>query len=263
MSPSSVASSAEAHATESGTSPSALITGASRGIGRAIALHLAELGYRLTLTARGAEALEVVAQKAAKAGSPQVEVVAADSANREALASVVETHETAYGAMDALILNAGVGTSGPIDATDLQRLDKTLEVNFVSAVLLIRSALPMLRKAAASPCSCGSRILALSSITGAYAEPGLAVYGASKAALLSLIETTNIEEASNGVTATAIAPAFVATDMSAWIADVIDPDSMIPTSDIVHVIDMLLNLSSRSVIGRIVMSRAGTSGYCA
>ncbi len=121
----------------------------------------------------------------------------------------------------------------------------------------------MLRKAAASPASAGARIIALSSITGAYAEPGLAVYGASKAALLSLIETINIEESPNGVTATAIAPAYIDTDMSAWVADVVDPSSMIPTGDVVDVVDMLLRLTSRSVISRIVMARAGTSGYCA
>ena len=67
----------------------------------------------------------------------------------------------------------------------------------------------------------GARVIALASITGVYAEPGLAVYGASKAALISLMETLNAEESANGVMATAIAPAYVATDMSAWTADTI------------------------------------------
>lgn len=242
---------------------SALVTGASRGIGRSIALRLARKGYGVTITARGEDALGAVAEELAAAGAPQVEVVAADSADRDAVADVAKTHRERFGAMDALVLNAGVGTAGSLEETDLRRLDKTFDVNFVSAAILIRESLDMLRRAAELPRSNGSRIIALSSITGVFAEPGLGVYGASKAALLSLIETTNLEEAGNGVTATAIAPAFVDTDMSAWVSNVIEPGSMIPTSDVVDVVEMLLGLSGNSVIGRIVMSRAGTSGYCA
>ena len=245
----------------SGSTASALVTGASRGIGRAVAQHLAERGYALTITARSADALEAAAAELRAAGAPEVLVVPADAADRAAVGSVVDAHEARYGSMDVLVVNAGVGTSGPLADTGLRRLDKTFEVNVVSAVVLISQALPMLRTAAAR--TTGARIIALSSITGVYAEPGLAVYGASKAALLSLIETTNLEEAGNGVTATAIAPAFVDTDMSAWAADVVDPASMIPTDDIVRIVDMLLGLSSKSVIGRIVVSRAGTNGFCA
>lgn len=242
---------------------SALVTGASRGIGRAIALRLADLGYSLTVTARRDEALQVVANELRATGAPEVQVAPADAADRDAVAGVAQAHANRFGRMHALILNAGVGTAGPVDSTDLRHLDKTFDVNFVSAAILIKASLPMLRKAALMPQSNGSRIVALSSITGVYSEPGLAIYGASKAALLSLIETTNFEEACNGVTATAIAPAFVDTDMTAWVADVVEPASMIPTADVVNVVEMLLGLSSRSVIGRIVMSRAGTSGYSA
>jgi NAD(P)-dependent dehydrogenase (short-subunit alcohol dehydrogenase family) len=120
------------------------------------------------------------------------------------LARLVAQHECAFGSVDALVVNAGVGTADRIEAIDFRRADMMLEVNFVAAVVLIKAALPLLRKAAVGDLS-GSRIIALSSITGAYAEAGLAVYGASKAALMSLIETLNAEEASNGVTATAIA----------------------------------------------------------
>jgi 3-oxoacyl-[acyl-carrier protein] reductase len=242
---------------------SALVTGASRGIGFAIASRLAELGFDLTLTARGAEALTEAAERLRAAHGHQVQVVPRDSADREGVANLVAEHGRRFGSMDALVLNAGVGTAGPVESIEPRRVDKAFDVNFVSPLVMVQKALPMLRNAAATSASPGSRIIALASITGAYAEPGLAVYGASKAALLSLIETINIEESPNGVTATAIAPAFVDTDMSAWAADVVDPASMIPTSDVVDLVDMLLRLSSRSVISRIVMARAGTSGYCA
>jgi len=103
----------------------------------------------------------------------------------------------------------------------------------------------------------------LASITGAYAERGLGVYAASKAALLNLVETLNVEESPHGVTATALAPGYVDTDMTAWVADRVSPDSMIPVSDITQVVDMLLCLSPRTVINRIVLSRSGSSGYSA
>lgn len=246
-----------------GAARSALVTGASRGIGRAISYRLARRGYRLTITARDQDTLATVAEELRELGSPQVLVRAADSADRDGVREVVDAHREWFGAMDALILNAGVGTSEPVAATGSRRLDRTLEVNFASPVLLLRASLPMLRAAAAAPHSNGSRVVALSSITGVYAEAGLGVYGASKAALLSLVATTNLEEAANGVTATAIAPGFVDTDMSSWVADRVDPASMIPTDDVANVVEMLLDLSGRSVVDRIVMSRAGATAYCA
>ena len=96
-----------------------------------------------------------------------------------------------------------------------------------------------------------------------YAEPGLAVYGASKAALISLMETLNAEESANGVMATAIAPAYVATDMSAWTADIIPAETMIPVEDVVGVVLMLLEFGAVTSLPRVVLTRSGTSGFIA
>ncbi|WP_448638528.1 SDR family NAD(P)-dependent oxidoreductase [Geodermatophilus sp. URMC 63] len=85
--------------------------------------------------------------------------------------------------------------------------------------------------------------------------------GATKAAVLSLVESLNAEESGNGVSATAIAPGFVETDMSAWTTDTIPADQMINVSDVVDVVDMLLRLSRNVFISRIVMARAGSSGH--
>lgn len=94
-----------------------------------------------------------------------------------------------------------------------------------------------------------------------YAEPGLAVYGATKAALISFMQTLNAEESAHGVTATAIAPGYVHTDMSAWATDTIPARTMIPVADVVAVADMLLSLGPRTSIATIVMSRSGTTEY--
>jgi 3-oxoacyl-[acyl-carrier protein] reductase len=239
----------------------ALVTGASRGIGRGIALDLARSGHGLTITSRKQDDLDALVPELVAAGAGEVVPVAADMADRDALPGLVAAHRAAFGGMHALVLNAGVGTAGSIATFDIGRVDKTLAVNFTAALVLVQQALPSLRAGAADDPGRGAKIIALSSITGAYAEPGLAVYGASKAALLSLIETLNREESANGVVATALAPAFVDTDMAAWVSERIPPASMIPVDDVVQVVRMLLTLTTNTVVSRMVIARAGTSGH--
>lgn len=242
---------------------SALVTGASRGIGHGIAVSLAERGFGITITSRTADDLHRVRGELLEAGAPQVIVRAADMADRKALPALVEAHGAEFGSMTALVVNAGVGTAGSVASFDMTRFDKTIEVNLTSAMVLIQNAIPLLRRAAEDDPVNGAKIIGLSSITGAYAERGLAVYGASKAALLSLLETVNLEESRNGITATALAPAYVDTDMAAWVADRVPTESMIPVSDVVRLVSTLLELSANTVISRVVLARKATSGYCA
>jgi len=240
---------------------SALVTGASRGIGRGIAFRLAERGYALTITSRKPADLAALAPELRAAGAPHVVHYAADMADRAALAEVVDAHQAAFTNMNALVLSAGVGTAGPIDTLPLHRFDRTVEVNLAAAFVLIQHSLPLLRAAAAADPDRGAKVIALASITGVHPEPGLAAYGATKAALISLMQTLNAEESNRGVTATAIAPGYVHTDMSAWVTDTIPPHTMIPVADVVAVADMLLSLGPRTSITTIVMSRSGTTGH--
>jgi len=240
---------------------SALVTGASRGIGRGIAASLARQGYALTITSRSEADLADLADELGHLGAPQVVHRAADLADRAAAPALVGLHAEAFGSMDALVVNAGVGTAGPVVSYPVRRLEKTLEVNFTSAFLLMQVALPLLRAAAEADPVRAARIVCLSSITGAYAEAGLAVYGASKAALMSLVETVNLEESGRGVCATAIAPGYVETDMSAWVTDTVPPGTMIRVDDVVAVVDMLLGLSRAASIPKVVLTRSGASAY--
>jgi len=240
---------------------SALITGASRGIGLGIATRLAEQGYGLTISARDPERLEAVAHNLRAAGAKEVVVAAGDMADPAAVEQLVDAHADRFDTLNALVLNAGFGSSGTIDAYPMRRFDTTIDVNLRGPLTLLQRTLPLLRSAAAADPTRGSKVVALASITGVYAEAGLAVYGATKAALISLIETLNAEESAHGVTATAIAPAFVDTDMATWIHDQIPPETMIQVDDIVELVDALLRLSSRAVVPNIVVGRAGTSSY--
>ena len=240
---------------------SALVTGASRGIGAGIAAELAGRGFGLTVTARDAARLEQVRGELLAAGAPAVRAVPGDLADDAHLADAVDRHRDAYGSMDVLVLNAGVGTAGDVATYRMSRFDKTVAVNLRAPFRLVQLSLPMLRAAAAADRARGARVIALSSITGVYAEPGLAAYGATKAGLLSLVETLNAEESGHGVCATALAPGFVDTDMAQWVADRIPPAGMIPVADVVRLVGCLLDLSARSVLSRLVLTRAGSTGH--
>ena len=239
---------------------SALVTGASRGIGFGIANSLAAQGCSLTISARDEQRLTEVADTLKAAGAPRVVAVAGDLADPDAVGVLTERHAAEFGAMDALIVNAGVGTAGAIGDFPMRRFDKTLAVNLRAPVLLLQQCLPLLRAAAAANPGRGAKVVALSSITGVYSEAQLGVYGATKAALISLVSTFNTEESGNGVTATAISPAYVDTDMSAWIHDKIPAEEMIEVGDIVELVDSLLRLSSKAVVPNIVVTRSGTDG---
>ncbi|MFZ2175835.1 MAG: SDR family oxidoreductase [Rhodococcus sp. (in: high G+C Gram-positive bacteria)] len=242
-------------------SRTALITGASRGIGLGISTRLAEQGYGLTINARDPERLEVVAADLRAAGAKDVVVVAGDLSDEESAGRLVDAHSERFGSMTALVLNAGVGMAGSIGEYPARRFDKSIDVNLKAPFVLLQKSLPLLRSGAAENPGRGAKVIALASITGVYAEAGLAVYGATKAALISLAETLNVEESGNGVIATALAPAYVDTDMAAWIHDKIPPETMIEVADIVELVDSLLRLSSRAVVPKIVVGRAGTDGY--
>ena len=240
---------------------SALVTGASRGIGFGIAERLASRGYALTIAARDASRLASSADLLRVAGAPAVVTVPGDLADPEQSTALVAAHGDAFGHLSCLVLNAGVGTAGAIGELSPQRLDKTIAVNLRAPFVLLQHCLPLLRAGAAADPDRGARVIALASITGAYAEAGLAAYGATKAAVLSLVETLNAEESRHGITATALAPGYVETDMTAWVRDQMPAEQMIPVRDLVDLVDALVGLSARSVVSRLVISRAGAPAY--
>jgi len=242
---------------------SALVTGATRGIGLGIARMLAARGHGLSIAARDVSRLGTVADELRGIGAPRVLECPGDLADIEWPGRIEAAHRDAFGSLDCLVLNAGVGTAGTIGDYRLDRLDKTMAVNLRAPFALLQACLPMLRVAAERDRARGARVVALASIAGVYAEPGLAAYGASKAALISLVAALNAEESGHGVSGTAIAPGYVETEMSEWIRDRIPGDQMIPVEDVVRVVEGLVDLSARTVVSQVVMTRAGTAGFVA
>ncbi|MGB3371716.1 MAG: SDR family oxidoreductase, partial [Rhodococcus sp. (in: high G+C Gram-positive bacteria)] len=139
----------------------------------------------------------------------------------------------------------------------MRRFDKTLDVNFRAPFQVLQNSIPLLRRGVEENPDGGAKVIALASMAGVYSEAGLAVYGATKAAMLSLVETLNAEESGNGISGTSIAPGYVDTDMSDWTKDKIPADTMIRVGDIVELAASVLRLSSRAVVPRLVVTRAG------
>jgi NAD(P)-dependent dehydrogenase (short-subunit alcohol dehydrogenase family) len=222
--------------------PSALVTGGSSGIGLAIARMLAEEGHALTLAARTVERLEAAAGELAALAD------AADVSSEEDCVALVAAHVERHGGLDVLVNSAGVGFAGLIGDTATKRFDVQMGVNLRGAFIVTREALPHLRRA-------NGLVVNVASIAATVAVPGLATYGASKAALVSLSRSLAREEASNGVRVTALCPGFVDTAMAAWTE--LPSDEMIQPGDCAELVRALLRLSPAVRVPVVVVERAG------
>jgi 3-oxoacyl-[acyl-carrier protein] reductase len=240
-------------------STSALITGSSRGLGLGIAVRLAERGFALTIAGRDAQRLSDVAAMLRDCGASDVSHQAGDVLDDDYLDALVYSHANRFGGCDALVVNAGVGSSGALADFHVKRFDKQIAVNLRSAYVVIQHALPMLR-ATAKDSVRGAKIVAMASLTGVYAEAELSAYGAAKAGLISLCRSINLEENGNGVSATALAPGYVDTDMTEFKHGVLAAEDMITVDDVVEVADMCLRLSRRAIVPEVVIARSGTAG---
>lgn len=235
----------------------ALVTGASRGIGAEIALRLAQEGYGLTIAARRPPGVAAMTERLQKESSAPVHGVVADMGDDDDVVRLAREHEERFGRLDLLVLAAGLGGNQPIADVPMKSYDLQLGVNLRSSFLLIQRCIPMLRATAAVNRPYGARVVALSSLTGVVSEAGFSAYGASKAGLISLCETLCVEESSAGVSATAISPGYVDTDMTEALRDKLDPADMITTADVAELVLSLTRLSSNAVVPNIVVTRPG------
>ncbi len=234
--------------------PAALVTGGSKGIGFGIARMLASRGWNLTLAARNIEGLKVAQGRLSEFGT-EILTISCDVSDEEQNKILVESHVTKFKVLDALVLAAGVGSAGSIVGYSSRRLDLQYNVNFRAPFLLTSAALPALRATALSREDGVSRVIVLSSLGGIYPEAGLPAYSATKAAVISLVNSINLEERTNGVIATAISPGFVNTDMSDWVAEEIPKDTMISVDDIASCVALLLDVSPQCLLPHLIIHR--------
>jgi 3-oxoacyl-[acyl-carrier protein] reductase len=183
----------------------ALVTGASKGIGRAIALELAAAGADLVINARGRAALDALAGELRALGR-QVETVAADVGTADGAVLPVERARATFGRVDVLVNNAGGGS--PKRLLDLTEDDwhASFELNFMSAVRLSIACVPLMRARG------GGRIINVSSRVGRQPDPYFAAYAAAKAALINFTKNLANAFSKDGILSNCIVPGLVRTD---------------------------------------------------
>src|SRR5918992_650860 len=199
-------------------------------------------GYDLTLVARRPEPL---AEAARELGA---EAVAANLADPDECVRAVAAHADKFGGMDVLVNSAGIGIGGSFGEQATKAIDLQLGVNLRAALVVTRESLPLLRASS-------GHVVNLASIAGTIPTPGLAVYGATKAALIAFTNSLNREEADHGIRAVAICPAFVATKMTDWTG--IPGEEMIQPEDVAELVRTLLRLSPRARVPQVVIERVG------
>jgi NAD(P)-dependent dehydrogenase (short-subunit alcohol dehydrogenase family) len=232
----------------------AIVTGASRGIGLAIARRLGEAGYGLTIAARRAIPLEQTAAALRDEGF-DVEHVAANMSDEEGIRSVVAAHRERYGRLDVLVNNAGVGIGATADEHQTKHVDLQLDVNIRAIVLFYRESLDLLKAAGAEHKS--ALVVNLASIAGKSPQPWLSVYSATKAAVIAYTLAMNKELGNDGVKSVAFCPGFVDTDMTEFVKGQVSADDMIRPEDISAAVAFLLELSPACVVPEIVFARPG------
>ena len=232
----------------------AIVTGASRGIGLALAEVLADEGYGLTLTARKPDTLERSAD-ALRARGAEIEHVAANIADEEAVQAVVARHRETFGRLDVLVNNAGVGVGAAAGEHRTKYVDMQLDVNLRAIVLLYRECAGLLQAAGAE--HRGALVINMASMAGKSPQPWLSVYSATKAAVVAYTAAMNKELNASGVKSVAFCPGFVDTDMSEFVKSSIPAEQMLRTSDVAEALRFVLRLSPTCVIPEIVFQRPG------
>jgi NAD(P)-dependent dehydrogenase (short-subunit alcohol dehydrogenase family) len=186
----------------------AVVTGASRGIGRAIALAFAEAGASVALSARGEEELERAAEGVRGSGARAI-AIPADVTDEAQVRTLVDRTVEAFGTIDILVNNAGAAPFiAPFAETRPEGFDKYFRANFTSAVLCTRAVAPILLQRR------DGCVLNIASVAGFIATPGESYYGSAKAALIHFTRTIAHEWSTSNVRVNAIAPGWIDTPMN-------------------------------------------------
>ncbi|MYA06881.1 MAG: 3-oxoacyl-[acyl-carrier-protein] reductase [Holophagales bacterium] len=190
----------------------ALVTGASRGIGRAAALLLARQGARVVLAARNEALLDEVAGTV-RANGGDAHPMALDLADHESIPAAVRGLPAEFAAVDILVNNAGITADNLLARMTLEQWQRVLDVNLTGAFVLTKALVRgMMRRR-------HGRVVSVSSVAGVVGNAGQANYAASKAGLIGFSKSLARELLSRGITVNVVAPGFIETDMTAALPD--------------------------------------------
>lgn len=185
-----------------------LITGASAGIGAAVALEFARRGYSLALAARRTDKLDAMMPALQAAGAPQVLALKLDVADTHSIAPALQQAASALGRLDIVVANAGIGVLTPTGKGYLPQIEQTLQVNLLGAIATIEAALPILQAQG------GGQVVGMTSVAGAKGMAGFSAYSASKAGLHRYLQSLRAEMRGQPIVVTELAPGFIDTEMN-------------------------------------------------
>jgi len=223
----------------------AIVTGASRGIGLAVAHRLGRLGAKLSLCARDRQKLESAAGELRASGAAGVFSAAVEVTHGEQILAFVQDTEKALGAVGILVNNAGIGYFGPTHEATEANWDSVLDTNLKAVFLASKAVAPgMIERR-------GGHIVNIASLAGKNAFAGGGIYCASKWGLLGLTECMAEDLRGYGVRVSAICPGSVATDFSPRGKK--DISKMLQSEDIAHVVAMIVTQAPQSFISEVLL----------
>jgi len=228
----------------------AIVTGASRGIGREITMRLCEEGVAVTAVARDGAALETLLEQG-------VAVVArpGDVTDEARVREIVTDHVARHEGLDILINNAGTGCFGRLQDIEYAALLETLEVNVGGTFLLMKAALPILERQG------DGDIINVSSVVGTRGYAEQSVYGASKHAVLGLTKAAAVESHAHGVRVRSICPGGVDTELIAKARPDLDRHGLIRPTEIAECVIFLLRMAQSGVVDNLNVRRAGSAPW--
>lgn len=191
--------------------PVALVTGGSRGIGEAIVRSLAKAGYAVAINCSSEKSLgaaERLAAGVSESCGVEARAFRADVASFAEVGTMVSEIQVAWGRIDVLVNNAGITRDGLLARMSEEAFDQVIEVNLKGAFNCLRHVAPLMMKQR------NGRIVSVSSVVGLYGNAGQVNYAASKAGIIGLTKSAAKELAPRGITANAVAPGFIETDMT-------------------------------------------------
>ncbi len=226
---------------------SCILTGASRGIGRTLALRLAAEGVLVTAIARDHEALGTLRDE-----NPGIHPHTCDVTDEDGVKKAVSLHLQQHESIDILVNNAGVGTFGPIEEVPYREFLRTMEINAGGTYLFMQAALPHMKKAG------DGDINNIASVVGHKGYPDQAANGASKHAVMGLTRRIATEAAPSGVRVRAVCPGGVDTDLIRQARPDLDPATLIRTDDVAEAVLFMLKMSDSGITDFLPIRRKGS-----
>lgn len=232
----------------------ALITGASRGIGRAIALRLSEEGVKTALVSRNKNSLGTVKKEIEENGGT-AQIYQFDLASVSEIGGLVKRVADDFGGIDIFVNNAGLADSKPFEETTEAEWDRIFTVNAKAPFFLCKEALPYLVK------SGDAGIINITSVVAKRGYPNQSVYSASKHALYGFSKVLAKELQNRGIKVHTVGPGGVATEMVTRVRPDIKSDNLIQPEAIAEIVVFLLTLGGNAVVDEIDVRRAGKTPW--